>query len=143
MPAKLKLTEKLFNKGLNDREIAEKLGISVNQVFMLRTKKLRLTRITDLRVCEKCKEIKSTHCFSKKSLGHEDWCITCRREIGLDLYTRNSITNCGSPANHGKFVCMRCNKSFESPIWGDNLTQHYHLCKPCRWAVSSIDRIGI
>jgi hypothetical protein len=138
----LKLIGKLVSENFTDREIADKLNLSVSKICSLRIHELNVI-YGEKRKCIICGQMKAAQCFTTKKPGYEGWCVSCRRKDGVDLYVRRNERNEPVEKNcsYGSFACIRCNRKFESPIWSVN--QHFHLCSSCRDIVNAIDRVGI
>jgi len=139
----LKSIGELVAKEYTDREIAEKLCLPLSKVYNLRTTVLKITFYGKKRKCIKCKQEKSVFCFSGRNPGYEDWCIHCRREKGLDVGRKKPTGVKKEKEKTELFICLKCNKSFESPIWGTNNKEHFYTCQHCRDFITKMERVGI
>lgn len=140
----LDVIEILFREEKSDKEIANFLELSIVYVAHIRTKIFNIKINKKTRLCVNCGKQKNITTFSNKHKGYEDWCVKCRRSIGLDPYIRISTVKVGKKAEETKsFKCIRCKKIFESPTWGIDDKCHFYMCDNCREITSNIERVGI
>jgi len=143
----LKLVEELVYEGKTDNEIAEKMNCSLAKIYKIRVCCLGIKNLIRQKRCICCGKNKNIKSFSLKHSKdqYKDWCLSCRRKNGIDICVLKKLFSSVKKSKpiicYKKFRCLRCNRVFESLVWGKN--QHYHMCDLCRSIIATIDRASI
>ena len=125
-------------EGWNDNEIAIYKQVPVKEVWRIRRNVLHIKNYGQKRFCKICKQYRSANLF--KGDGKE--CSYCRHDRGADVYKRSKSENVKRKGPATKLIlCLRCDKSFESPVFEDG--SYNRLCDACRYIVCQIESASI
>lgn len=139
--------KRLVKLGRTDLEISGMLDLKVKEVYRIRKTELKITNYGRKRWCVKCECWRSVTLFNLNK--SKDCCTICLRREGKITPKERKPRKKQEPRqsiNHFGYritLCLRCNKSFESPVLSDDGRDYYRLCPTCRNFVVAQERISI